>query len=52
MLVLIWMGGTGLRMSQKRSAEILVTTTFTLSIIGQKRIVSLGDLKLFIYFCL
>ena len=52
MLVLIWMGGMGFLMSQKRSAEMLVITTFTLSITGHsepKR--ASGDLKLFISAC-
>ena len=31
------MGGIGFLISQKRSAETLVTITFTLSMIGQKR---------------
>ena len=49
MLVLIWMGGMGFLMSQKRSADMLVITTFTLSINGHcalKR--ATGDLKLLI----
>jgi hypothetical protein len=32
MLVPIWMGGIGFLMSQNRSAEIFVMTTFTLII--------------------
>src|ERR1035437_3661556 len=39
------MGGTGFRISQKRSAETLVITTFTLSMIGQKRIIAVGRFK-------
>ena len=51
MLVFIWMGGIGFRISQKRSAEMLVITTFTLSMIGQKRIIAVGRFKT-AYFCL
>ena len=51
MLVLIWMGGIGFLISQKRSAETLVITTFTLSMIGQKRIIAVGRFKTaYVYF--
>src|ERR1700690_3218777 len=39
------MGGTGFLISQNRSAETLVMTTFTLSMMDQKRIIAVGRFK-------
>jgi hypothetical protein len=48
MLVLIWMGGRGFRMSKKRSAEMFVIATLTLIILHHQGITVAPNLKLFI----